>query len=262
MKMEIEQGADVRVCALHLHGDIDIVSVPDIRAHVERLARAGCTNLVLDMDDVDYLDSSALGLIVWLDRLLAPLGGKLVLAGAGRDVSRILEMSGLVGIAPTISAANNARGAMEALEMPPSEAAAPLWAQTMTVAADLTRLGELRGRVCDLLATTGMSAPVLFDVRVAVGEAIANAMRHGSPAGRGDEVRVDVAAYPDRVSVVVTDYGEGFDGTLPESDDLYAASGRGVLFMRSLMDRVDFTSRPGCGTSVTLTKHLEPLIRV
>lgn len=258
MEMEIEQGVDARACALHLHGDIDIVSVPDIRAQAERLLGAGCTSLVLDLSDVDYLDSSALGLIVWLDRLLAPRAGKLVLAGAGRNVARILEMSGLIGIAPSISAAGDARAALDALEMPPREDT-PLWAQSMTVVADVTRLGDMRARVCGLLATTGMSGAAIFDMRVAVGEAIANAMRHGSPAGSQDEVRVDVAAYRDRVAVVVTDVGEGFDGTLLHSEDLYASSGRGVMFMRSLMDRVDFQQQRGGGTSVTLIKHIDAL---
>ena len=39
------------------------------------------------------------------------------------------------------------------------------------------------------------------------------------------------------------------------SDDLYAPSGRGIMFMRALMDRVDFEPAPGGGTLVRLTKH-------
>jgi len=255
--MEIERGRDPRACVLHLHGDIDIVSVPDIKAHAQRLTLGGVKDLILDLDDVVYLDSAALGLIVWLDRLLAPLEGKLVLAGATRNVSRILELSGLVGIAPTISAVSDAREALDALDMPACPDV-PEWSQSMSVAADLAQLGSLRSRVCELLATTGMTDATLFDVRVAVGEAIANAMRHGSPEGSDDQVLVDVEAYSDRVAVVVTDSGEGFNGNPDQGEDLYASSGRGVMFMRSLMDRVEFEPHADGGTSVTLIKHVQP----
>jgi len=70
----------------------------------------------------------------------------------------------------------------------------------------------------------------MFDIRVAVGEALANAIKHGSPKGEGDNVDVVVTAYPDRIKVAVTDRGTGFDGQLARQLDPYAPSGRGVLF--------------------------------
>lgn len=96
----------------------------------------------------------------------------------------------------------------------------------------------------------------MFDIKVAVGEALANAVRHGSPGGPTDEVEVDIHAYPDRVMIQVRDSGAGFDGESSCRDDVFAAGGRGVMFMRALMDGVEFTCRPEGGTAVTLTKHL------
>jgi anti-sigma regulatory factor (Ser/Thr protein kinase) len=39
------------------------------------------------------------------------------------------------------------------------------------------------------------------------------------------------------------------------SPDLYAPSGRGIMFMRALMDRVEFETAGGGGTLVRLVKH-------
>jgi anti-sigma regulatory factor (Ser/Thr protein kinase) len=58
------------------------------------------------------------------------------------------------------------------------------------------------------------------------------------------------------VVLVVLDKGEGFDGEAASDGDPYASSGRGVMFMRALMDHVVFERQPGGGTAVTLVKHL------
>ena len=79
------------------------------------------------------------------------------------------------------------------------------------------------------------------------------------PVAQSDSIEVEITAYTDRVSIRVTDTGRGFDGATCRSDDLYASSGRGVIFMRALMDTVEFESCPDGGTAVTLVKHVVPM---
>ena len=64
--------------------------------------------------------------------------------------------------------------------------------------------------------------------------------------------------YDDRVVIKVLDTGCGFSGEASCTGDVYASGGRGVMFMRALMDRVDFEVRPEGGTIVTLVKHIRP----
>jgi anti-anti-sigma factor len=256
MKIATEHEHDTRSCVVRLGGEIDAGNVGDVRHALENALNRGCMNVVLDLSRVTYADSSALGLIVWADRLLVPKGGRLVLAGASRHVGRILELSGLVGAAPTVSASPDVDDALAGLELPtlPAE---PLWTRSFEVVADATALADIRNTVCETLEPLGMGESALFDVRVAVGEALSNAVRHGS-SGSGDEmVGICVTAHPDRVVIEVSDSGTGFDGQSLAGADPYAASGRGVLFMRALMDRVEFSATSSGGTAVTLVKHLE-----
>ena len=88
-----------------------------------------------------------------------------------------------------------------------------------------------------------------------MGEALANAIRHGSPADGESEIRVRIRAYPERIVLEVLDNGPGFDGAHSGSEDLYAPGGRGIMFMRALMDRVEYDAPPTGGTVVRLTKH-------
>lgn len=232
-----------------------MVTVPEVKGAVGAALARGCDNVVMDLRELTYADSTSLSLLVWLDRELEARGGRLVLAGANPNISRVLELSGLIGLAPTIVAAPDVAAAIEGL-IPGVRAETPLWTEHLTIPAAPEELPAARTHVADLLEALDIPESTLFDVRVAAGEALANAIRHGSPGGARDMIGVDVAAFPDRVEIVVTDTGCGFDGLACEIGDLYAESGRGVMFMRAFMDHVDFEALPGGGTSVTLVKHV------
>jgi anti-anti-sigma factor len=255
MKILTEHESDARICMVRVQGDVDSSTAPELQSALEAAVHRGCVNLVVDLAKVTYADSSALGVIVSMNRMLEPKGGRLVLAGATRDIARILEISGLVGAAPTISAAPDAVDAMEGLKLA-APVESPLWSRSMDLPASSTSLAAMRAEVCAALEPLGVAEATQFDIRVAVGEALSNAVRHGSPRGEGDSVAVTVTAYPDRVVLVVLDRGEGFDGESSSDGDPYASSGRGVMFMRALMDHVIFEQQPGGGTAVTLVKHL------
>lgn len=240
---------------VRLTGDIDMSVVPELRAALDGAIDDGCHNVVLDLTDVSYADSSALGLLVWLDHRLRPSGGRLVLAGATKDVGRILELSGLVTVAASIAMSANVNAALEGLELPEEQTAEPLWRERIKMEASVDNLGEVREQVCTILGPLGFPDSALFDVKVALGEALANAVRHGSPSGSDNQVIVDAIAYPDRIVLEIMDAGAGFNGIHAGSDDLYAASGRGIMFMRALMDRVEFDSSELGGTLVRLVKH-------
>jgi len=255
LEFAIEHARDASLCVVRLRGELDMLSVPKVRRAVGDALVHGCDNVVMDLRELSYADSTSLSLLVWLDRELDARGGRLVLAAANPDISRVLELSGLIGLAPTIVAVPDVRDAIDGLTLGDSTEPA-LWAEHLTIAAAPDALPEARTHVADLLARLDMPESTLFDVRVAVGEALANAIRHGSPGGEHDEIGIDVAAFPDRVEVVVTDSGCGFDGLACASDDLYAESGRGVMFMHAFMDQVEFEAAPEGGTSVRLVKHV------
>lgn len=243
-----------RACVVHLSGDIDMSVVPELRAALDESLEGGCANVILDLAEVTYADSTALGLLVWLDHRLRPVGGRLVLAGARRDVARILELSGLVSVAVSIAMSANVSAALEGLELPPVSTE-PVWVREMELESDVNKLATVREEVCSIIEPLDFPESGLFDIKVALGEALANAIRHGSPRGGLGLVQVRVSAYSDRVVLEVMDNGSGFDGRHIGTDDVYAPNGRGIMFMRALMDNVEFDSSPMGGTLVRLTKH-------
>lgn len=254
MSFEVTIADRPNACVAHIEGDIDVAVVPQLRAALEDVLSRGCLNVVFDLRQVTYADSSALSLLVWLDRRLGPVNGRMVLTGANRDVTRVLELSGLVWIASSVSTSPNVTSALEGLELP-EVAEEPLWLRRFEMEPQVDALSTTREEVSELVTDLGLAETEVFDVRVALGEALANAVRHGSPEGSVVPIVVEVDAFEDRVIIRVADRGCGFDGQQSCGGDVYDPGGRGIMFMRALMDRVEFSKGPSGGTVVTLTKH-------
>lgn len=86
-----------------------------------------------------------------------------------------------------------------------------------------------------------------FAVRLAVEEALANAVKHGNAGDASKQVHVEFRIDDDEVAIGVADEGGGFsmddvpDPTLPENVD--RPCGRGILLMRSFMTSVKYNKR-------------------
>jgi serine/threonine-protein kinase RsbW len=105
------------------------------------------------------------------------------------------------------------------------------------------------------LAEVGVKMECSTDIEVALTEACTNVLLHSGPA---DEYQVQLTIDDDLCIIRIVDTGRGFDGAeLRGLPDESSESGRGVVLMRALVDRVLFTSRPEAGTIVHLEKNLE-----
>ena len=95
-------------------------------------------------------------------------------------------------------------------------------------------------------------------VDMAVREAVANAVKHGNKLDETKQVEITFENRSEGFEITVRDFGEGFavdevpDPTNPEN--LLKASGRGILFMRSFMDQVEWFNHKEGGMIVEMLK--------
>ena len=125
--------------------------------------------------------------------------------------------------------------------------------RTIRVKPETGRLGEVRRFVEEVTQGLPLDAEKVFDLKVAVSEACANAAKH---AGRQTAtVEVTFVREAGRLTFVVTDHGTFHT---PASDRPDGESrGLGMPLMVALMDEVTFTRLPEGGTTVSLSLFVD-----
>jgi len=95
--MDVVVGVEERgeVTVVRASGDLDVATAPRLREQVVRLIAGGRNQIVLDLDDVDFVDSTGLGVIVGLLKRARTLGGDLRLVSTRPGLRRILELTAL-----------------------------------------------------------------------------------------------------------------------------------------------------------------------
>ena len=106
------------------------------------------------------------------------------------------------------------------------------------------------------MADEGHAERDIFCVRLALEEALVNALKHGHGYDPAKEVRVRFRVTADEAVVEVEDQGEGFDpAAVPDplaEENIEKSSGRGLFLMRHYLDEVRHNER---GNAVTLRKR-------
>jgi len=114
------------------------------------------------------------------------------------------------------------------------------------------KLVKVRAFIEKLAADCGFNEADVFDLKVAVGEACANAIEHGSPHGRVNSIQVVCTFENCCLEVEVVDEGV-FKPRFPAFDSQLNYRGRGIPFMLALMDEVEIKESED-GTTVRLVK--------
>ncbi len=113
--------------------------------------------------------------------------------------------------------------------------------------------------VADFVNRSGISEEAAFGIDLAVREAVTNAVLHGNRQDENKTVDVTLKSSPDAVEISVHDQGDGFNPEdVPDptaAENILKTSGRGIFLMRTFMDEVDWSIRPGGGTTVRMVKR-------
>ena len=119
-------------------------------------------------------------------------------------------------------------------------------------------LKEISREVTDELRSLGTHEGLIFDIQVAMEEALRNAMIHGNKFDPQKKVSVEAEVVGGKVRVCVEDEGAGFvSSNVPnptDEENILKTSGRGVYMINHLMDEVKYENG---GRRVVMVKYLK-----
>jgi serine/threonine-protein kinase RsbW len=97
-------------------------------------------------------------------------------------------------------------------------------------------------------------------IGMSVRESVTNAIQHGNKMDQDKKVDIRFEMSPDRLDISITDQGRGFRAEdLPnplDPENLLKPSGRGIFYIRSFMDEVEFKPLSQGGMEVHMVKKV------
>ncbi|HEX5947285.1 MAG TPA: STAS domain-containing protein [Acidimicrobiales bacterium] len=93
---------------VNVWGELDVATSPTLRETLIRLVSEGSNRLVLDLEGVDFLDSTGLGTIISALKRVRTHDGDLRLVCTRARIARLFEITGLdkaVPLLPSVDAA-------------------------------------------------------------------------------------------------------------------------------------------------------------
>jgi len=122
-----------------------------------------------------------------------------------------------------------------------------------------SRLGAAQGaenKLLEEVARHAYSEASAFAVKLAVEEALNNAIKHGNRFDSSKTIDLTFRVNSAEIAVTITDQGSGFDPeVVPDptaEENLVKPTGRGIMLMRAYMDEVHFNDR---GNQVRMVKR-------
>jgi anti-anti-sigma factor len=88
--------ADARVWVVRVSGELDIATAPRLQLVLDEAIASDPASVMLDLDGLDFLDSTGITVLVRARRRLEDQGARLVLDGISPAVERVLEVAGVL----------------------------------------------------------------------------------------------------------------------------------------------------------------------
>ncbi len=109
MELNIRSEQEGSVCSVVLEGEVDVYTAPRLKEELVSLIESGCTNIIVDLEGVGFIDSSGLGVLVSALRRARERDGVVRIVCTRENVLKIFRITGLDKVFPIFSDAAEAR---------------------------------------------------------------------------------------------------------------------------------------------------------
>jgi len=105
--LKTEDGGETLV--FKLRGSLDLATAPTVRAALAEATEKGGHHLIVDLTQLEFLDSTGLGVLIGAHRRAAERGGSFRLVISEGPISRLLNITGLIAVFAVYHSLEDAR---------------------------------------------------------------------------------------------------------------------------------------------------------
>ncbi len=109
MELDVRTEQDGDVCVMSLAGEVDVYTAPQLKEHIVSALDDGCVRILIDMENVGFIDSSGLGVLVGGLRRARERSGAIRIVCTKENVLKIFRITGLDKVFPIFDAASEAK---------------------------------------------------------------------------------------------------------------------------------------------------------
>ena len=139
---------------------------------------------------------------------------------------------------------------------PEGRAAASDISVTKTIPSDYAQAREVQRLIREEVARAGFDPDSQFAIKLALEEAMINAIKHGNQLDPRKRVTVEWNVTPQTAEISIEDEGPGFDRkSVPDpthASNIEKLTGRGILLIESYMHKVEWAKQ---GRRLKLVRH-------
>jgi anti-sigma B factor antagonist len=105
--LKAEEGGETLV--FRLRGSLDLATAPTVRAALMEATEKGRHHLIVDLTQLEFLDSTGLGVLIGAHRRTAERNGSLRLVINDGAIGRLLNITGLIAVFAVYHTLDDAR---------------------------------------------------------------------------------------------------------------------------------------------------------
>jgi serine/threonine-protein kinase RsbW len=123
----------------------------------------------------------------------------------------------------------------------------PAWTYEQTIPSELAAGHQVLDDLLTRLGAEGWNSRDIFGIRLALEEAVVNAIKHGNCLDCSKKVHVICRSMAEKIWIKISDQGAGFNPeAVPDCTDdehICSPNGRGIMLMRNYMTRVEYNKK-------------------
>ncbi|MFP4457842.1 MAG: anti-sigma factor antagonist [Clostridia bacterium] len=241
---------DKNSVVIKVSGEIDVYNIGEFKEAIKTLYQES-RSITIDTSDLDFLDSSGLGILIDLSKRMMENGKSIELINPPDHIMKLLSTTGVDSII------NVKRD--RSLEFSEGIGGIKDYCNdevSIILPAKPAYVGVARLTLASIASRYNFNIESIEDIKIAIAEVLTNAISHNNPMVEEINIKTKFDCKKGTLRIDIYDEGKGFDQKILEASNKNSVEpgGLGLFIVKSLMDEVEIITSPGEGTYIKMYK--------